>query len=68
MWERLLGFNVQRPQEKIDFARVFDWILGGFGIHFGRFFGAKSEKVAFQTGLKSKAKSKAIKSHASNSE
>ena len=45
-------------RNKIDFGVVFGWILGGFGLHFGRFFGAKSEKVAFQSGLKSKAKDK----------
>ena len=39
-------------------------ILGGFGLHFGRFFGAKSEKVALESELKSKTKKKAIKSHA----
>ena len=39
-------------------------ILGGFGLHFGRFFGAKSEKVALESELKSKPKKKAIKSHA----
>ena len=43
-------------------------ILGGFGLHFGRLFGAKSEKVAFESGLKSKPKKKAIKSHATHSE
>ena len=43
-------------------------ILGGFGLHFGRFFGAKGEKVAFESGLKSKPKKKAIKSHAGHSE
>ena len=67
VWECLLGFTFQPSQHKIDFGHVFDWILGGFGLHFGRFFGAKSEKVAFQSGLKRKAKNKAIKIHATNS-
>ena len=40
--------------------------MGGFGLHFGRFFGAKSEKVPFQSELKSKPKNKAIKSHAAD--
>ena len=44
----------------------FGSILGGFGLYFGRFFGAKSEKVALDSELKSKPKKKAIKSHASN--
>ena len=39
-------------------------ILGGFGLHFGRFFGAKSEKVALESELKSKPKKKTMKSHA----
>ena len=39
-------------------------ILGGFGLHFGRFFGAKSEKVTLESELKSKPKKKAKKSHA----
>ena len=42
--------------------------MGGFGLHFGRFFEAKSEKVALESELKSKPKKKAIKSHASSSE
>ena len=65
MWERLLGFTFQGSQHKIDFGRVLDSILGGFGLRFGRFFGAKSEKkVALESELKSKPKKKAIKSHA----
>ena len=68
MWECLLGFTFQPSQHKIDFGHVFDWILGGFGLHFGRFFGAKSEKVAFQSGSKRTGKMKAIKSHAGNSD
>ena len=43
-------------------------ILGGFGLHFGRFFDAKSEKVVLESESKSKPKKKAIKSHAGNSE
>ena len=39
-------------------------ILGGFGLHFGRFFGVKSEKVALESELKSKPKKKTLKSHA----
>ena len=39
-------------------------ILRGFGLHFERFFGAKREKVALESELKSKPKNKAIKSHA----
>ena len=66
--ECLLGFTFQCSQHKIDFGRVLGSILGGFGLHFGRFFGVKSEKVAFQSGLKSKAKNKAIKNLASNAE
>ena len=68
MWEGLLGFTFQPSQHKVDFGHVFDRILGGFGQHFGKFFNAKSEKVAFQSGQKSLAKKKAIKSHAGNSE
>ena len=68
MWECLLGFTFQGSQHKIDFGRVLGSILGGFGLHFGRFFGAKSEKVAFQSDLKSKPKNNAIKSHAGNPE
>ena len=41
-------------------------ILGGFGLHFGRFFGAKSEKVPLQSEWKSKPKKKAKKSHAAD--
>ena len=68
MWECLLEITFERSQHKIDFGRVSGSILGGFGLHFGRFFGAKSEKVAFQSALKRKAKKKAVKSHAGNSE
>ena len=64
--ECLLGFTFQGSQHKIDFGRGLGSILGGFGLHFGRFFGAKTEKVAFKSGPKSKPKKKAIKSHASN--
>ena len=39
-------------------------ILGGFGLHFGRFFGVNIEKVTLESELKSKPKKKAIKSHA----
>ena len=42
-------------------------ILGGFGLHFGRFLGAKSEKVVFESELKSKPKKTTIKSHATGS-
>ena len=66
MWECLLEITFERSQHKIDFGRVSGSILGGFGLHFGRFFGAKSEKVALESELKSKPKKKAIKSHASN--
>ena len=66
MWECLLEITFLCSQHKIDFGRVFGWILGGFGLHFGRFFGAKSETVAFQSGSKSKLKKSAIKSHAGN--
>ena len=68
MWEGLLGFTFERSQEKIDFGRVLDWSLGGFGFHFGVYLGVKHGKVTFQSGLKKKAKKKAIKSHATNSE
>ena len=64
VWECLLGITFQYSQHKIDFGRVLGSILGGFGLHFGRFFGAKSEKVALQSELKSKPKKKTIKSHA----
>ena len=66
MWECLLEITFQCSQHKIDFGRVLGSILGGFGLHFGRFFGAKTEKVAFQSGSKSKPKKSAIKSHATN--
>ena len=66
MWECLLEITFERSQHKIDFGRVSGSILGGFGLHFGRFFGAKSEKVALESELKSKPKKKAIKSHAAN--
>ena len=68
MWECLLEITFQCSQHKIDFGRVLGSILGGFGLHFGRFFGAKSEKVALESELKSKPKKKAIKSHAGNSD
>ena len=68
MWECLLEITFERAQHKIDFGRVSGSILGGFGLHFGRFFGAKSEKVALQNDLKSKSKNKAIKSHAGDPE
>ena len=32
----LLGFNFQRLQHNIKFGSVLDWILGGFGLRFGR--------------------------------
>ena len=64
MWECLLEITFRRSQHKIDFGSVLGSILGGFGLHFGRFFGAKSEKVALESDLKSKPKNKAIKSHA----
>ena len=64
MWECLLEITFQRSQHKIDFGRVLGSILGGFGLHFGRFFEAKSEKVALESDLKSKPKNKTIKSHA----
>ena len=51
--ECLLEITFQCSQHKIDFGRVFGWILGGFGLHFGRFFGFRSDKVGFQSGLKS---------------
>ena len=35
-----------------------------FGLHLERFFGAKTEKVALESELKSKPKKKTIKSHA----
>ena len=68
MWECLLGFTFQGSQHKIDFGRGLGSILGGFGLHFGRFFGLKSEKVGFQTSSKRKAKNKKRKSHATNSD
>ena len=64
MWECLLEITFQCSQHKDDFGRVLDSILGGFGLHFERFFGAKSEKVALESELKSKPNNKAIKSHA----
>ena len=64
MWECLLEITFERSQHKIDFGRVSGSILGGFGLHVGRFFGAKSEKVPLQSKLKSKPKKKAKKSHA----
>ena len=45
---------------------VLGSVLGGFGLHFGRFFGAKREKVVLESELKSKPKNKAIKSHATD--
>ena len=39
-------------------------IWGASGLHFERFFGAKSEKVPLESELKRKPKNKAIKSHA----
>ena len=64
MWECLLEITFERSQHKIDFGRVSGSILGGFGLHFGRLFGAKSEKVPLQSELKSKPKKKTLKSHA----
>ena len=66
--ECLLGFTFQRFQDKIDFGRVLGSILGGFGLHFGRFFGVKTEKVAFQSGSKRKPKKSAKKSLADHFE
>ena len=68
MWEGLLGFTFQLAQHNIDFGRPRDWILDGFGLHFGRFFGAKREKVVFQSGFLRKPKKEAKKSHGANSE
>ena len=48
----------------MDFGSVLGSILGGFGLHSGRFFGVKIEKVSLESELKSKPKKKAIKSHA----
>ena len=64
MWECLLEITFQSSQHQIDFGRVLGSILGGLGLHFERFFGVKSEKVALESELKSKPKKKAIKSHA----
>ena len=64
MWECLLEITFLRIQDKIDFGLVWDSILEGFGRHFGRFFGAKSEKVALESELKSMPKKKTLKSHA----
>ena len=67
MWEGLLGFTFQLAQHNIDFGRPRDWILDGFGLHFGRFFGAKREKVVSLSGFLRKPKKEAKKSHAGNS-
>ena len=64
MWECLLEIIFLRIQDKIDFGLVWDSILEGFGDHFGRFFGAKSEKVALESELKSKPKRIPIQNHA----
>ena len=64
MWECLLEITFQCSQHKIDFGSVLGSILGGFGLHFERFFGAKSEKVPLESDLKRKPKNKMIKSHA----
>ena len=61
-WEPLGQDGFQRALGS-DFGR-FSSILGGFGLHFGRFFGAKSEKVPLESDFKRKPKNKAIKSHA----
>ena len=66
MWECLLEITFQCSEHKIDFGRVLGSILGGFGLHFERFFGAKREKVPRQSKLKSKPKKKTIKSHATS--
>ena len=66
MWECLLEITFERSQYQIDFGSVSGSILGGFGLHFERFFGAKSEKVPLESGLKTKPKNKAIKSHATD--
>ena len=66
MWECLLEIIFLRIQDKIDFGLVWDSILEGFGDHFGRFFGAKSEKVTRQSELTSKPKKKTLKSHATS--
>ena len=62
--ECLLEITFERSQHKIDFGRVSGSILGGFGLHFGRFCGAKSEKVTLQSELTSKPKKNTLKSHA----
>ena len=61
MWEGLLGFTFQLLQHQMEIGRPRDWISEGFGLHFGRFFGAKREKVVFLSGLKRKTKKEAKK-------
>ena len=62
--ECLLEITFLCSQHKIDFGHILSSILGGFGLHFGRFFDAKSEKVPLESDFKRKPKNKAIKSHA----
>ena len=64
MWECLLEITFLCSEHEIDFGGVSGTILGGFGLHFGRFFDAKSEKVALERELKSTPKKKRIKKHA----
>ena len=56
MWEGLLRFTFRRLQDNIDFGSVWGWILEGFGLHFGKVLGAKTEKKAFKRLLKTKRK------------
>ena len=61
MWECLLEITFQCSQHKIDFGRVLGSILEGFGLHFGRFFGAKREKVVSLSGILRKPKKRGEK-------
>ena len=36
MWECLLGFNFRLSQHNIRFWNILGWILGRFGLRFGR--------------------------------
>ena len=64
MWEGLLEITFQCSEHEIDFGGVSGTILGGFGLHFERFFDAKSEKVALERELKSTPKKKRKRKHA----
>ena len=54
MWEGLLGFNFRLSQHNIGFWSIFGWILGRFGLRFGRVLVACWRPKRFKTHVESK--------------